>query len=71
MPELVTFYQSVSLREYNRTLDTRLLYPVSRLPFDCLVHQIVGKVYTYRVSSGTTNKMLMLLGESQTSRRSR
>ena len=33
VPELVTFYQSVSLREYNRTLDTRLLYPVSRLPF--------------------------------------
>jgi len=30
VPELVTFYQSVSLREYNRTLDTRLLYPVSR-----------------------------------------
>ena len=71
MPELVTFYQSVSLREYNRTLDTRLLYPVSRLPFDCLVHQTVRKVYTCRVSSGTTNKMLMLLGESQTLRRSR
>merc|ERR1719166_789265 len=30
VPELVSFYQSVSLREYNRTLDTRLLYPVSR-----------------------------------------
>ena len=30
VPELVVFYQGVSLKEYNRTLDTRLLYPVSR-----------------------------------------
>lgn len=30
VPELVIFYQGVSLKEYNRTLDTRLLYPVSR-----------------------------------------
>jgi len=34
VPELVTFYQQVSLREYNRTLDTRLLYPVSRYQQD-------------------------------------
>jgi len=30
VPDLVAFYQNVSLKEYNRTLDTRLLYPVSR-----------------------------------------
>jgi len=30
VPELVTFYQTTSLKEYNRTLDTRLLYPVSK-----------------------------------------
>ena len=29
--ELVEFYQRESLREYNSTLDTKLLYPVSRL----------------------------------------
>ena len=34
MPELVAFYQNLSLREYNRTLDTRLLYPVSRYQQD-------------------------------------
>jgi len=28
--ELVEHYQNNSLRDYNRTLDTRLLYPVSR-----------------------------------------
>lgn len=28
--ELVEFYQSESLREYNPTLDTKLLYPISR-----------------------------------------
>ena len=30
VPELVNFYQTTSLKEYNRTLDTRLLYPVSK-----------------------------------------
>ena len=34
MPELVSFYQTTSLKEYNRTLDTRLLYPVSRYQQD-------------------------------------
>jgi len=34
VPDLVTFYQQVSLREYNKTLDTRLLYPVSRYQQD-------------------------------------
>jgi len=29
--ELVTFYQTVSLREYNSSLDTKLLFPVTRL----------------------------------------
>lgn len=28
--ELVDFYQKTSLKEYNRTLDTRLIFPVSR-----------------------------------------
>eukprot|EP00092_Neocalanus_flemingeri_P025498 GFUD01027646.1.p1 GENE.GFUD01027646.1~~GFUD01027646.1.p1 ORF type:complete len:436 (+),score=135.05 GFUD01027646.1:91-1398(+) len=39
VPELVAFYQNVSLREYNRTLDTRLLYPVSRYQQDV---EVVG-----------------------------
>lgn len=30
VPELIHFYRSVSLAQYNPTLDTRLLYPVSR-----------------------------------------
>jgi len=30
VPELVAFYQNVSLKEYNKTLDTKLIYPVSR-----------------------------------------
>ena len=30
VPELVTFYQSVSLKEHNKVLDTRLLYYPSR-----------------------------------------
>ena len=34
VPELVSFYQTTSLKEYNRTLDTRLLYPVSRYQQD-------------------------------------
>lgn len=34
VPELVAFYQTTSLKEYNRTLDTRLLYPVSRYQQD-------------------------------------
>ena len=29
--DLVEFYQRESLKEYNATLDTRLLYPVSRV----------------------------------------
>jgi len=37
VPELVSRYQTVSLREYNRTLDTRLLYPVSRYQQDAEV----------------------------------
>lgn len=32
--ELVDFYRSESLAQYNRTLDVRLLYPVSKLPQD-------------------------------------
>jgi len=41
VPELVIFYQGISLREYNRTLDTRLLYPVSRYQQDV---EVVGGV---------------------------
>ena len=62
MPELVTFYQSVSLREYNRTLDTRLLYPVSRFASwwnNCVL----------TILSGTTSRMWMWLGGSLTLRR--
>lgn len=32
--ELVDFYQKTSLKEYNRTLDTRLIFPVSRFQQD-------------------------------------
>jgi len=31
VPELIHFYRSVSLAQYNPTLDTKLLYPVSRV----------------------------------------
>jgi len=41
--ELVAFYQNVSLKEYNRTLDTRLLYPVSRAGYQQDV-EVVGGV---------------------------
>ena len=34
VPDLVSFYQNTSLKEYNRTLDTRLLYPVSKYQQD-------------------------------------
>ena len=30
VPELIYFYRNVSLAQYNPTLDTKLLYPVSR-----------------------------------------
>ena len=30
VPHLVSFYQATSLKDYNPTLDTRLLYPVSK-----------------------------------------
>jgi len=40
--ELVEFYQSYSLREYNRTLDTRLLYPVSRAQHQQEVELLTG-----------------------------
>ena len=53
MPELVTFYQNVSLREYNRTLDTRLLYPVSR--FSCINDQCDSCVKT--ILAGIINRM--------------
>lgn len=43
VPELVAFYQNVSLKEYNRTLDTRLLYPVSRAGYQQDV-EVVGGV---------------------------
>ena len=55
MPELVTFYQSVSLREYNRTLDTRLLYPVSRFSSNTNTHYPC-------FLAGTTSRMWMWLG---------
>lgn len=34
VPDLVAFYQNTSLKEYNRTLDTRLLFPVSKYQQD-------------------------------------
>ena len=62
VPELVTFYQSVSLREYNRTLDTRLLYPVSRFSYNINGIDII--------LAGTTSRMWMWLGGLLTLRRS-
>jgi len=42
VPELVQFYTTVSLREYNRTLDTHLLFPVSRYQQDVDAGDVAG-----------------------------
>jgi len=42
--ELVEYYQNSSLKDYNRTLDTRLLYPVSRAGYQQEVEVIGGVV---------------------------
>ncbi len=47
--ELIEFYQENSLVEYNRSLDTRLVYPVSRRQSD-VVDEVGGNVDVERVA---------------------